>query len=175
MVDGTGPDRPADVPSLGTRASGTATTDRLRELAFGVVGTVALAGVLGSAFGSAGVGGAAAVGLVWLLFGGPYGYVLGQVLVASLLPLPLDAPAFLPAQGALLFVCFGRLLASVHPLTTVATAVGSLVVVSALLVVTLGSAASIWQASTLLLVATAVTTALFRWYDPVTGTVTVSQ
>jgi hypothetical protein len=144
-----------------------------RELALGAVGTVALAALLLLAFGPLGVGVAAAVGLVWVALGGPYGYGVGQVFVATLVPVPLDDPAFLPVQGALLCVCFGRLLATARPAETIVTAVGSLVVVGALLVVSLGSVASLWQTSVLLVAAAAVATALFRWYEPASGTTAV--
>jgi hypothetical protein len=146
---------------------------RLRELALGLCGTVALGAVLFTVFGVEGVGGAAAVGLVWLVLGGPYGYAVGQVLVATVLSIPLDAPAFLPVQAALLVVCFGRLLASVRPLAAVATAVASVVVVGALVVVSLGAVASLWGAGAVLVAATAVVVALFRWYEPVTGAAAV--
>jgi hypothetical protein len=146
---------------------------RLRELALGIGGTVGLGAVLFTAFGTDGLGGAAAVGLVWLVLGGPYGYTVGQVLVATVLPVPLDAPAFLPVQAALLVVCFGRLLASVRPLAAIASAVASVVVAGALVVVSLGSVASLWGASAVLVAATALVVAFFRWYEPVTGVVTV--
>lgn len=142
-----------------------------RDLAVGLVGTLVLAGVLFGAAGLGGLLGAGVVGVVWLRLGGPYGYVLGQILVATLLPIPLDDPLFLPAQGALLLVCFGRLLASARPLSAAATALGSLAVVGALVVVSLGSAESLWQASLLVITVAAVATALFLWYDPATGTV----
>lgn len=148
---------------------------RLRDLSLGGAGTVVFAGLLASVFGIAGVGAAVGVGVVWLLLGGPYGYAVGQLLVATLLPIPLDSALFLPVQGALLAVCFGRLLVSVRPVETALTAVGSLVVVSALLVVSLGSAVSLWQTSVLFVTTAAVATALFHWYQPPTATVEMSR
>lgn len=144
---------------------------RLRESALGVLGTVVLAVLLLVAVGPLGVVTAVVVGLVWALVGGPYAYALGQVFVATLTPVALDDPVFLPVQGALLFVCFGRLLSTTRTVETAVAAVGSLVVVGALLVVSLGSVASLWQTSVLLLAATAVATALLLWYDPATETV----
>ena len=157
--------------SVTTRLTDPSVRDRPRALVLGVVGTLALAALLTLTFGALGVGGALVVGLVWFVFGGPYGYALGQVLVATLFPVALDDPVFLPVQGALLAICFGRLFATTQPLETVGAAVGSLLVVGALLVVSLGSVASLWQTSLLLLVAAAVATALFLWYEPATGTV----
>lgn len=145
----------------------------VRELALGGVGTVALAGLLFAAVGPIGVGAALVVGVGWVVLGGPYGYAVGQVLVATLVPVALDDPLFVPVQGALLCVCFGRLLATARPVATVVAAVGSLVVVGALLVVSLGSVGTFWQTSLLLLAATAVATALFLWYEPQSGTTTV--
>jgi hypothetical protein len=143
-------------------------SDRLREFALGLAGTVALAALWAAVVGPLGAGAAVVVGLVWALVGGPYAYALGQVLVATLLAVPLDDPLFLPVQGALLVVCFGRLLATTRPVEGVAAAIGSLVVVGALLVVSLGSVASFWQTSVLLVAAAGVATALLLWYEPAT-------
>lgn len=137
-----------------------------RELVVGVVGTLVLAGLLFVSFGVTGVAGAVAVGVAFVLLGGPYGYAVGQVLVASVLAVPLNSAAFLPVQGALVLVCFGRALGTVRMLSTLAAIVGSVVVVSALLVTSLGTAGTLWQTSALFLVAAAVTIALFRWYEP---------
>jgi hypothetical protein len=139
---------------------------RAREFALGAVGTLALAALWTTVVGPLGAGAAVAVGLVFALVGGPYAYALGQVLVATLLQVPLDDPFFLPVQGALLLVCFGHLLATARPVETAVAAVGSLVVAGALLVVSLGSAASFWQTSVLLVAAAGVATAGFIWYDP---------
>jgi hypothetical protein len=159
----------ADPPGLATAGRGRggvpgATT--LRGLAVGGLGTAALAALLAPGFGPLGVAAALAVGAVWWVLGGPFGYALGQVLVATVLPVPLDAPAFLPVQGALLSICFGRLFAAERPLPTVVAAAGSVVVVGALLVVSLGSVASLWQPSLLVVGVAAVATVFVRWYEP---------
>lgn len=143
----------------------------LRESALGVLGTAVLAVLLLAAVGPLGVVAAVVVGVVWGLVGGPYAYALGQVFVVTLTPVALDDPVFLPVQGALLLVCFGRLLSTARLVETTVAAVGSLVVVGALLVVSLGSVASLWQSSILLLAAAAVATALLLWYEPATETV----
>ncbi|WP_136591703.1 hypothetical protein [Salinigranum halophilum] len=158
------------VPALAD-GRGRGARDRLRAVVLGVVGSVALAALLAPSFGVAGVAGAAVVALVFAVLGGPYGYAVGQVVVAAVLPVPLDDPAFVPVQGALVLVCFGRLLATARVVETVGVALGSLVVVGALLVVSLGSVASLWQTSLLLVFVGAVATALFRWYEPQSATV----
>ncbi len=147
---------------------------RAREFGLGAVGTVALAALWATVVGPVGAGAAVAVGLVFVIVGGPYAYALGQVLAATLLQVPLDDPLFLPVQGALLLVCFGRLLATTRPVETAVAAVGGVVVAGALLVVSLGSAASFWQTSVLLVAAAGVATAGFIWYDPA-GTVEGAQ
>ena len=138
----------------------------VREVTVGAVGTILLATLLFESFGVAGVVGAVATGLVFVLLGGPYGYAVGQVLVASVLAVPLDSAAFLPIQGALLLVCFGRLLGTEQVLQTGATVAGAAIVAGALLVTALGTAGALWQTSALLFVAVTVTMALFRWYEP---------